>query len=659
MKDIYELNKEYNKDCIADKGLSEAKLSEIIYNNILFTQEYGVPSKGNKEELFIDTVICSQPSILYNKMFSLDTISSMIHTLYSNHSRISPVYSGGKDFYNYLIKNGVNKDNIEELIESYRQDIMGDCDMKKACFDKNKELVHEDENGEYINISMSSTSYDYDAFGKLYESGEVIILKGSRLRPITIKEKYEGVINSIIENRELYLDSNDSLIVNYDTPRFQTVSQAARFVYGFNISGWIAWRDENGNQISIYIKHDEQAADDSEAADDSCEVADDSEAADSCEVADEKEEVLEENIEKSSDSVEAADRSNSTDINNIVYALNRITNKLNNLAFEVSGIHEELTRKNIDEADTCSTDTGLEEHSELDYTIDDFNNANIVLPKESGSLDAIINTLKNKKAIILSGVPGTGKSTLAIELARLIVGKSDTERIETVAFNGNTTYATFVESIIPSVICNKRTIMDGQLKKMVKIANKYKDSNSYCVMIIEEINRAKIGDAFGELFQCLGKRDSAPMLPSGQRLKLPDNLLFIATMNPYDESNINIDKALDRRFGIIDMCPPDSSIAAADFAEHIKPNASTDLKDSIAKAVDIIYSINKELTNSDRGEYNKIGFYSLYEKYDTVEEFRKVIKTYTIHSIELNKKLMYNKDSLSSIDKLIEELRLI
>lgn len=53
-------------------------------------------------------------------------------------------------------------------------------------------------------------------------------------------------------------------------------------------------------------------------------------------------------------------------------------------------------------------------------------------------------------------------------------------------------------------------------------------------MIIDEINRANLPAVFGELYYLLGYRQDAATLNYGDQLSLPDNLLFIGTMNTAD-----------------------------------------------------------------------------------------------------------------------------
>lgn len=83
------------------------------------------------------------------------------------------------------------------------------------------------------------------------------------------------------------------------------------------------------------------------------------------------------------------------------------------------------------------------------------------------------------------------------------------------------------------------------------------------VLIIDEINRANLSSALGELIYALEYRgetvDSMYAVNGKTELILPPNLYIIGTMNTADRSVGHIDYAIRRRFAFVDVPPMDLS----------------------------------------------------------------------------------------------------
>lgn len=186
-----------------------------------------------------------------------------------------------------------------------------------------------------------------------------------------------------------------------------------------------------------------------------------------------------------------------------------------------------------------------------------------------------LSLLKRKKAIILYGVPGTGKTHFSKKLAEKLVIDNKTH-IEIIQFHPNYSYQDFLIGIRPKSTVNGviYPVVPGQLYCACYQAALSEDK---FVIIIDEINRADLAKVFGEIMYCIEYRGSkgSVSLPNklsddksiesffdcslpvdlpdpfkkGSKFYIPDNLYIIGTMNTVDKSVTGFDIALRRRFG--------------------------------------------------------------------------------------------------------------
>lgn len=215
----------------------------------------------------------------------------------------------------------------------------------------------------------------------------------------------------------------------------------------------------------------------------------------------------------------------------------------------------------------------------------------------------IINLLLEKRNVILTGAPGTGKTFTAKAIASYIVsdGKSDwkglteeqKKQVGFVQFHPSYDYTDFVEGLRP-IAGGEFRRQDGVFKAFCKLAispttnesstgsdanlltAKYESSNTQqdkpardessgdnkYVFIIDEINRGELSKIFGELFYAIepdyrGKAGTVQtqynnlvedddVFKSG--FYIPDNVYIIGTMNDIDRGVEAMDFAIRRRF---------------------------------------------------------------------------------------------------------------
>lgn len=171
---------------------------------------------------------------------------------------------------------------------------------------------------------------------------------------------------------------------------------------------------------------------------------------------------------------------------------------------------------------------------------------------------------------IVFGAPGTGKSH-RLNADRLLLLSTCPNNFERVTFHPEYTYSQFVGSYKP--VTDERgdiryDFVPGPFMRVLVAALKSgrTDTPQPHLLLIEEINRAKVAAVFGDVFQLLDRDDSgasayeihatedikkyliSELGKATDFIRIPDNMFIWATMNSADQGVYPMDTAFKRRW---------------------------------------------------------------------------------------------------------------
>ncbi|MCB0167818.1 MAG: AAA family ATPase [Anaerolineae bacterium] len=174
----------------------------------------------------------------------------------------------------------------------------------------------------------------------------------------------------------------------------------------------------------------------------------------------------------------------------------------------------------------------------------------------------VIAWLKSQRFVILQGPPGTGKT----EMARHILKNHYQQNGMTIQFHPNTTYENFVGGLAPVQTTDNLGLQFAPQKGHLMQAAEHalKNPQQSYLLHIDEINRADLSKVLGEaifLLEAKAQDEREISLPYdfgepfNNKLRLPENLHILGTMNSSDRSIAIVDIAVRRRFAFVKLWP--------------------------------------------------------------------------------------------------------
>lgn len=162
--------------------------------------------------------------------------------------------------------------------------------------------------------------------------------------------------------------------------------------------------------------------------------------------------------------------------------------------------------------------------------------------------DQIHKTLIQTKQIVLTGVPGVGKSRFLKQL------QGQFDFFEMIQFHANYSYEEFIggDTIESSSVISKK----GKFLNFVEKAKA--DTSKRYLFIIDELNRGNIAQVFGETILTLDRGysvDLAKNIEGIQSFSIPENLYIACSMNTSDRNIAFLDLAIRRRFAFLELNP--------------------------------------------------------------------------------------------------------
>lgn len=224
---------------------------------------------------------------------------------------------------------------------------------------------------------------------------------------------------------------------------------------------------------------------------------------------------------------------------------------------QTSGITGEKLRNNftfedskIPEIETATADANVQISNVERETVQRYLALNGDNPSDSDILDILI----SKKQIVLTGVPGVGKS-------RYTQGLCENDffaKTKTIQFHASYAYEDFIGAEILKTDMDGTyvTTRQGAFLSFIVDAKNHPDDNY--LFVIDELNRGNIAEIFGETILALDRNYTVELSREYEGVSeicIPENVYIVGTMNTSDRNIAFLDLAIRRRFAFVPLVP--------------------------------------------------------------------------------------------------------
>ncbi len=173
---------------------------------------------------------------------------------------------------------------------------------------------------------------------------------------------------------------------------------------------------------------------------------------------------------------------------------------------------------------------------------------------DNPSDDDIFAILISKKQIVLTGVPGVGKSRYTQNLCE----NGFFKKTKTIQFHASYAYEDFIGAEILKTDMDGTyvTTRQGAFLSFIVDAKNHPDDNY--LFVIDELNRGNIAEIFGETILALDRNYTVELSREYEdvsEISIPENVYIVGTMNTSDRNIAFLDLAIRRRFAFVSLVP--------------------------------------------------------------------------------------------------------